>query len=106
MRVSGGRIDNAGFGRKFHYGKKIVQNEKKNELCLWTRCLISFLLTSITQPTAVVWGEADPILPPSWADRLEDYFPYLVGVQMLAGIGHFVPFEAPDTFVEAIGTVL
>ena len=60
----------------------------------------------IPHPTAVVWGEADPILLSSWADRLEDSFPRLVGVQMLAGIGHFVPFEAPDAFVEAIRTVL
>jgi len=63
-------------------------------------------LAPIAQPTAVVWGEADPILLSSWADRLEEYFPQLVGVQMLAGIGHFVPFEAPDALVEAIRTVL
>jgi pimeloyl-ACP methyl ester carboxylesterase len=60
----------------------------------------------VTHPTAVVWGEADPILPPGWADRLEDYFPRLVRVQTLAGIGHFVPFEAPDALVEAIRAVL
>ena len=63
-------------------------------------------LAPITQPTAVVWGEADPILLSSWAEPLEEYFPLLVGVQMLAGIGHFVPFEAPDALVEAIRTVL
>src|SRR5260370_31764455 len=60
----------------------------------------------IPHPTAVVWGEADPILLSSWADRLEDYFSQLVGVQMLAGIGHFVPLEAPDALVEAIRTIL
>jgi hypothetical protein len=63
-------------------------------------------LAPITQPTAVVWGEADPILLSSWADRLEDHFPHLVRVQLLAGIGHFVLFEAPDALVEAIRTVL
>ncbi len=63
-------------------------------------------LAPIPHPTAVVWGEADPILLSSWADRLEDYFPHLVGMQLLAGIGHFVPFEAPDALVEAIRTVL
>jgi len=82
--------------------------------------LISFLLpktlaevalhdvgaASGTCPTAVVCGEADPILPSSWADRLEDYFPQLVGVQLLAGIGHFVPFEASDAFLESIYMVL
>ena len=40
-----------------------------------------------------------------WADR-PDYFPQLVGVQFLAGIGHFVPIEAPDAFIEVIRTVL
>ena len=63
-------------------------------------------LAPITCPTADVWGEADPILPPSWADRLQDYFPQLVGVQFLAGTGHFVPFEAPDAFIEAIRKML
>jgi pimeloyl-ACP methyl ester carboxylesterase len=63
-------------------------------------------LAPITYPNAVVWGEADPILPPNWADRLQDYFPHLVRVQMLAGTGHFVPFEAPDAFIESIRTVL
>lgn len=60
----------------------------------------------IAQPTAVVWGEADPILLSSWADRLEEYFSHLVHVQMLAGVGHFTPFEAPDAFVETINAVL
>jgi len=64
------------------------------------------LSAPITHPTAVVWGEADPILVPSWADRLAEFFSQLVRVQMLAGIGHFVPFEAPDAFVEAIRAVL
>jgi pimeloyl-ACP methyl ester carboxylesterase len=63
-------------------------------------------LAPISHPTAVVWGEADPILLSSWADRLEEYFPHLVRVQMVAGIGHFVPFEAPDAFLETIRTVL
>ena len=43
---------------------------------------------------------------PKSPDRLEEYFPHLVRVQMLAGIGHFVPFEAPDAFIETISTVL
>jgi pimeloyl-ACP methyl ester carboxylesterase len=42
----------------------------------------------------------------SWADRLGEYFSHLIGVQVLPGIGHFVPFEAPDALVEAIRSVL
>ena len=63
-------------------------------------------LAPIPHPTVVVWGETDPILPSSWADRLHDPFSQLIGVQVLAGIGHFVPFEAPDAFLESIRTVL
>jgi pimeloyl-ACP methyl ester carboxylesterase len=54
----------------------------------------------------ILWGETDPIAPPAWADRLGDTFSHLLGVQFLPGIGHFVPFEAPEAIVEAIRTVL
>jgi pimeloyl-ACP methyl ester carboxylesterase len=60
----------------------------------------------IPQPTSVLWGEVDPILPSAWADRLGDTFTHLLGVQILPGIGHFVPFEAPDAVVEAVRAVL
>jgi pimeloyl-ACP methyl ester carboxylesterase len=60
----------------------------------------------ITHPTMILWGEADPIAPPAWADRLGDTFSRLLGVQFLPGIGHFVPFEAPEAVVEAIRIVL
>jgi len=60
----------------------------------------------ITHPTMILWGEADPIAPPAWADRLGETFSHLLGVQFLPEIGHFVPFEAPEAVVEAIRTVL
>lgn len=60
----------------------------------------------IPHPTRILWGEADPILPPAWADRLSDTFSHLLGVHILPAIGHFVPFEAPEAVVEAIRTVL
>jgi pimeloyl-ACP methyl ester carboxylesterase len=56
----------------------------------------------IPHPTVVLWGELDPILPAGWADRLGDYFSHLIRVQILPGIGHFLPFEAPEAVVEAI----
>lgn len=55
----------------------------------------------IDQPTTVLWGEADPVIPVAWADRLGDYFAQ-VTLRVLPGIGHFVPFEAPEDAVEAI----
>jgi pimeloyl-ACP methyl ester carboxylesterase len=60
----------------------------------------------ITQPTQVLWGDVDPILPAAWADRLGETFVQLRGVQVLPGIGHFVPFEAPEVFVEAVRAAL
>lgn len=60
----------------------------------------------ITHPTRILWGEADPITPVAWADRLDDAFSNLLGVQVLPAIGHFVPFEAPEAVVEAICTLL
>lgn len=63
-------------------------------------------LVPIAQPTAILWGEVDPILPAAWADRLSETFAHLRGVRILPGIGHFMPFEAPDAFVESIRAVL
>ncbi len=60
----------------------------------------------IEHPTAIVWGEADPILLSAWTDRLSETFTHLTDVQILSGIGHFVPFEAPDPLVEAITSFL
>jgi pimeloyl-ACP methyl ester carboxylesterase/uncharacterized protein YciI len=58
-------------------------------------------LGPITTPTTVLWGEADPVFPPTWADRLSEFFPRSRLVQ-LPGVGHFVPLEAPEAFAQAI----
>jgi pimeloyl-ACP methyl ester carboxylesterase len=56
-------------------------------------------------PTTVLWGEADPILPVEWSDRLSDCFTN-VSLERLPGIGHFVAFEAPEEAAEAIRSAL
>jgi pimeloyl-ACP methyl ester carboxylesterase len=55
----------------------------------------------ILQPTVVLWGNADPVRPSNWSDRLQEYFP-LLKLYILQGVGHFVPFEAPDEAAESI----
>jgi pimeloyl-ACP methyl ester carboxylesterase len=55
----------------------------------------------IAVPTTVLWPEHDPIFPPEWGDRLGEFFSD-VTVQVLRGIGHFVPVEAPQAFAAAI----
>jgi pimeloyl-ACP methyl ester carboxylesterase len=49
----------------------------------------------------VLWPDRDPLFPPAWADRLDDYFADLT-LRTLSGVGHFVPLEAPDAFAAAV----
>ncbi|MGH2739474.1 MAG: alpha/beta fold hydrolase [Actinomycetota bacterium] len=59
----------------------------------------------IPQPTVILWGEEDPVIPVAWADRLQESFPNST-LQTLPGVGHFVPFEAPDEVTDAIRDAL
>jgi len=59
----------------------------------------------ITVPTTVLWPECDPLFPPAWGDRLNEFFAD-VTVTRLAAVGHFVPREAPRQVTEAVMRVL
>jgi pimeloyl-ACP methyl ester carboxylesterase len=59
----------------------------------------------IPQPTTVLWGQADPVSRWEWSDRLSEYFTQF-SLSFLLGVGHFVPFEAPDEVLKAIQTTL
>ena len=52
-------------------------------------------------PTTVLWPEHDPLFPPAWGDRLEEFFADVTRRE-LAGVGHFSPLEAPERFAAAI----
>ncbi|MBV9820574.1 MAG: alpha/beta hydrolase [Solirubrobacterales bacterium] len=52
-------------------------------------------------PVTVLWPEHDPLFPPAWSDRLDQFFA-AVTLQQLAGVGHFSPLEATPRFVDAI----
>jgi pimeloyl-ACP methyl ester carboxylesterase len=54
----------------------------------------------ITPPTTVLWPEHDPLFPPAWSDRLGEFFDDYE-LHHLAGVGHFVPLEAPQAVAEA-----
>ena len=49
----------------------------------------------IAQPTLVLWGDSDAILPIAWADRLPEYFANLT-LKRVDGVGHFMMREAPE----------
>jgi pimeloyl-ACP methyl ester carboxylesterase len=55
--------------------------------------------------THVLWPAHDPLFPPAWADRLDEFFAD-VTVTPVPDSGHFVPLEAPGTFASAIREVL
>jgi len=55
----------------------------------------------ITTPTLVLWGAADPVLPPRLADPGHDLLPN-GRVQRIEGAGHFVQSEDPETFNAAV----
>ncbi len=46
-------------------------------------------------PTLVIWGEADPALLVHLTEGLEEWVPN-IRVEKLPGVGHWVPYEAPD----------
>jgi len=56
-------------------------------------------------PVRVLWPEHDPLFPPEWGNRLDDFFSAAT-VQQVPGVGHFVPVEAPHMFAAAIGDAL
>jgi pimeloyl-ACP methyl ester carboxylesterase len=58
-------------------------------------------LDRLAVPTTVLWPEHDPLFPVAWSDRLDEFFAD-VDVQILAGVGHFVPLQAPDAVADAI----
>lgn len=60
---------------------------------------------AIATPTIVRWGELDPIISVEFADRLKEFFPDSE-LELLPGVGHFVPFEAPDEVLAAIRSAL
>ncbi len=58
-------------------------------------------LVAHRKPTAIAWGELDPVIPVAWADRLGETFPNHE-LSLLPGVGHFVPLEAPERTIETI----
>lgn len=55
----------------------------------------------LAMPTAILWPAADPLFPPEWGDRADEFFAAAT-VRVLDGVGHYVPLEAPQEFAGAI----
>lgn len=55
-------------------------------------------LSTLPQPTLIVWGDQDPWVGPKFPDRLNEVIPGSKLVR-LPGIGRLVPEEAPEALV-------
>jgi pimeloyl-ACP methyl ester carboxylesterase len=55
----------------------------------------------LAMDTTVLWPTHDPLFPPEWGDRLEEFY-VSATVRPLEGVGHFTPLEAPEEFAAAI----
>ncbi|GAB4273979.1 MAG: alpha/beta hydrolase [Candidatus Promineifilaceae bacterium] len=58
-------------------------------------------LTVVSQPTLILHGEADKVVPPENAALLAKQLPNS-RVAIMPGVGHFYPFEAPETAVAIV----
>jgi pimeloyl-ACP methyl ester carboxylesterase len=55
----------------------------------------------ITVPTTVLWPAHDPLFPPEWSDRIDEFFADARLIH-LPGAGHFTPLERPAEFAAAV----
>ena len=62
---------------------------------------IAIRYPEITLPTLVLWGAADPVVPPAFAARLEEAMPQARRV-MLPRVGHLPAEEAPEASLKAV----
>jgi pimeloyl-ACP methyl ester carboxylesterase len=59
-------------------------------------------LHRIRIPTLIVWGGADRVIPPSYADRFARGIGAAASVRRIAGTGHLVDADAPHELAAAI----
>jgi haloalkane dehalogenase len=62
-------------------------------------------LERCSAPTKMVWGTADPLFPPIWAEWLDRTLPKSRGVRLVEGGRLFWPEEHPDIIAEEARTL-
>ena len=66
---------------------------------------LSKRLYRLTAETLVVWGAADRLIVPSYAERWKSLIPG-ARVATIDGAGHMLPYEQPEAFVKVVGAFL
>ncbi len=59
-------------------------------------------LHRITAPTLLVWGDADRVIPASYAKRFTDGIAGPTSVRTIPGAGHLVDVDAPEALADAV----
>ncbi len=59
-------------------------------------------LGRILAPTLVLWGEADRVIPPSYAERFAERIGDKARAMTLPGAGHLADLDAPDAVAQAL----
>src|SRR5207247_1052246 len=62
-------------------------------------------LYRLTAETLVLWGAADRLIVPAYAERWKALLP-TARVQTIDGAGHMLPYEQPEAFVRTVGAFL
>jgi pimeloyl-ACP methyl ester carboxylesterase len=62
-------------------------------------------LDHIDQPAIVITGELDQLTPPKYARYLQEHLPH-ASLAIIAGAGHYVPYEQPDAVAQVLSSWL
>jgi pimeloyl-ACP methyl ester carboxylesterase len=66
---------------------------------------VSKRLYRVTAKTLVLWGQADRLIVPAYAERWARLIPG-AAVEMIPNAGHMLPYEEPQAFVGAVARFL
>jgi len=66
---------------------------------------VSKRLYRVPAPTLVLWGGADKLIVPAYAERWARLIPG-AQVQIIPDAGHMLPYEQPEIFVDALSRFL
>jgi pimeloyl-ACP methyl ester carboxylesterase len=59
-------------------------------------------LPLITAPTLLIWGEADRVMPRSYADKIAKAIPGDAKIVTIASAGHLAELDQPDAVAKAV----
>jgi pimeloyl-ACP methyl ester carboxylesterase len=64
---------------------------------------LSKRLYRLTNPTLVLWGREDRLMPPVYAERWKELVPQ-AEVALIEDAGHMLPYEQPEATARAISS--